>query len=403
MALKNKSILLVIGGGIAAYKALELIRRVRERGAQVRCVLTPGGAEFITPLSVAALSEQQVFTSLFDLKDETDMGHIRLSREADVVLIAPATADLMAKAAAGLAGDLASTVLLATDKPVLMAPSMNTRMWEHPATQRNMAQLKADGIGFIAPGDGDLACGEVGTGRLAEVPKIVAALERFFTSGDEGPLAGKHAIVTAGPTHEPIDPVRYIANRSSGKQGYAIASALASLGAHTTLISGPTQLAGPQGVETIRVESAREMLVATQGALPADVAVCVAAVADWRAADAATQKKKKNGGALEPLALIENPDILAALSKPGNSRPSLVVGFAAETEEVAEHARAKRIRKGSDWIVANDVSAAADVMGGDENEVHLIHADGEEHWPRMTKEAVAAALAAKIAEALTAQ
>lgn len=403
MALRNKSILLIIGGGIAAYKALELIRRVRERGAQVRCVLTDGGAQFITPLSVAALSEQQVFTSLFDLKDETDMGHIRLSREADVVLVAPATADLMAKAAAGLAGDLASTVLLATDKPVLMAPSMNTRMWEHPATQRNMEQLKADGIGFVAPGEGGLACGEVGTGRLADVPEIVGALERFFADKEEGPLAGKHALVTAGPTHEPIDPVRYIANRSSGRQGYAIASALAALGARTTLISGPTQLSDPSGVNTIRVESARDMLAATQDALPADVAVCVAAVADWRAADAATQKKKKNGKALEPLALVENPDILATLSKAGNSRPTLVVGFAAETEHVAEHARAKRSRKGCDWIVANDVSAAADVMGGSENEVHLITADTEEQWPRMAKDAVAAKLAEKIAAALAPQ
>ncbi|MEM6832888.1 MAG: bifunctional phosphopantothenoylcysteine decarboxylase/phosphopantothenate--cysteine ligase CoaBC [Pseudomonadota bacterium] len=399
MGLKGKKILLIIGGGIAAYKALELIRRVRERGADVRAVLTNGGAQFVTPLSVAALSENQVFTDLFDLKDETEMGHIRLSREADVILVAPATADLMAKAASGLASDLATTVLLATDKPVLMAPSMNTRMWEHPATQRNLEQLRADGIGFIAPGAGDLACGEVGTGRLAEVPDIVRALDHFF--GGDGPLKGRHALVTAGPTHEAIDPVRYIANRSSGQQGYAIASALAALGAKTTLVSGPTQLAGPSGVDMVRVESATEMLDAAQSALPADVAVCVAAVADWRAAKPVDKKLKKSNGGMPSLELTENPDILKTLSEPGNRRPPLVVGFAAETNDVLDHARQKRARKGCDWIVANDVSG--DVMGGAENEVHLIMDGDEESWPRMTKASVAQKLAEKIAGALSPQ
>ncbi|MEM9288674.1 MAG: bifunctional phosphopantothenoylcysteine decarboxylase/phosphopantothenate--cysteine ligase CoaBC, partial [Pseudomonadota bacterium] len=336
---------------------------------------------------------------LFDLKDETEMGHIRLSREADVILVAPATADLMAKAASGLASDLATTVLLATDKPVLMAPSMNTRMWEHPATQRNLEQLRADGIGFIAPGAGDLACGEVGTGRLAEVPDIVAALKAFF--GGDGPLKGRHALVTAGPTHEAIDPVRYIANRSSGQQGYAIASALAALGAKTTLVSGPTQLAGPSGVDMVRVESATEMLDAAQSALPADVAVCVAAVADWRAAKPVDKKLKKSNGGLPSLELTENPDILKTLSEPGNRRPPLVVGFAAETNDVLDHARQKRARKGCDWIVANDVSG--DVMGGAENEVHLIMDGDEESWPRMTKASVAQKLAEKIAGALSPQ
>lgn len=400
--LKDKRILLLIGGGIAAYKALELIRRLRDQGADVRCVLTPGGAQFVTPLSVAALSENQVFTSLFDLKDETEMGHIRLSREADVVLVAPATADLMAKAAQGLAGDLATTVLLATDKPVIMAPSMNTRMWEHPATQRNMAQLERDGVTFIAPGAGDLACGEVGTGRLAEVPEILEALGIFFQPKPQ-PLKGKRALVTAGPTHEPIDPVRYIANRSSGRQGYAIASALAALGAETVLVSGPTQLSDPKGVQVVRVATARQMQAACDEALPADVAICVAAVADWRAAGETQQKLKKSNGAGGSLELIENPDILAGLSKPSNRRPKLVIGFAAETQAVVEHASAKLARKGCDWIVANDVSADGGVMGGAENEVHVITSGGTDTWPRMSKEAVAKALAERIAGALTAQ
>lgn len=397
--LANKRILLIIGGGIAAFKTLDLIRRLRDRGADVRCVLTAGGAQFVTPLSVAALSENQVFTSLFDLKDETEMGHIRLSREADVILVAPATADLMAKAAQGLAGDLATTVLLATDKPVIMAPSMNTRMWEHPATQRNLAQLARDGVTFIAPSAGELACGEVGTGRLAEVPDIVDALSNFLKPKEQ-PLKGKRALVTAGPTHEPIDPVRYIANRSSGQQGYAIAKALADLGAETTLVSGPTQLDAPHGVAMVRVETAREMEAACQKALPADVAVCVAAVADWRAADTGAQKMKKTKGAGGSIALVENPDILAGLSKTGSHRPALVVGFAAETETVLEHATAKLARKGCDWIVANDVSHATGIMGGDHNEVQLITQSGASAWPQMTKEAVAQTLADKIAEAL---
>lgn len=400
--LANKRILLIIGGGIAAFKALDLIRRLRDEGADVRCVVTAGGAEFVTPLSVAALSENQVFTSLFDLKDETEMGHIRLSREADMILVAPATADLMAKAAQGLAGDLATTVLLATDKPVMMAPSMNTRMWDHPATQRNLAQLRQDGVTFIAPSAGELACGEVGTGRLAEVTDIVAAVSGFLKPKDQ-PLKGKRALVTAGPTHEPIDPVRYIANRSSGRQGYAIAEALADLGAETTLVSGPTQLDAPQGVHMIRVETAREMEAACQQGLPADVAVCVAAVADWRAADMGAQKMKKTEGAGGSIDLVENPDILARLSKASRTRPALVVGFAAETQTVLEHAMAKRARKGCDWIVANDVSHETGIMGGDHNEVHLITADGASAWPQMTKEAVAKTLADKIAEALAAK
>lgn len=397
--LTNKRVLLIIGGGIAAYKALDLIRRLRDEGADVRCVLTAGGAEFVTPLSVAALSENQVFTSLFDLKDETEMGHIRLSREADVVLIAPATADLIAKAAQGLAGDLATTVLLATDKPVIMAPSMNTRMWEHPATQRNLQQLVDDGVTFIEPNAGELACGEVGTGRLADVPDIVHALARFFEPKAQ-PLKGKRALVTAGPTHEPIDPVRYIANRSSGRQGYAIAAALADLGAETILVSGPTQLEAPHGVERVQVQTAIEMQAACNSALPADVAVCVAAVADWRAADASGQKMKKSSGAGGTLSLIENPDILAGLSKASKDRPSLVVGFAAETQTVIEHAIAKRARKGCDWIVANDVSHETGIMGGANNQVHLITADGADAWPTMSKEAVGQALADKIAHAL---
>ncbi|MEM9878558.1 MAG: bifunctional phosphopantothenoylcysteine decarboxylase/phosphopantothenate--cysteine ligase CoaBC [Pseudomonadota bacterium] len=403
--LQDKRVLLIIGGGIAAYKALDVIRRLRERGADVRCVLTSGGAEFITPLSVAALSENQVFSSLFDLKDESEMGHIRLSREADVVLVAPATADLMAKAANGLAGDLASTVLLATDKPVLMAPSMNTRMWEHAATQRNMAQLKADGIGFIAPSAGELACGEVGTGRLAEVTDIVDAVAAFLSPAAK-PLAGRRALVTAGPTHEPIDPVRYIANRSSGRQGYAIASALSNLGAHTVLVSGPTQLEPPRGVETVQVETALEMQAACEKALPADVAVCVAAVADWRSNQQQDEKMKKSDGPMSALSLVENPDILAGLSKPSNRRPKLVVGFAAETCNVIEYATQKRARKGCDWIVANDVSpksgVVGGVMGGKRNQVHVITGAGSETWPDMPKQAVAMRLADKIAAALTA-
>lgn len=394
--LTGKHILLIIAGGIAAYKSLDLIRRLKERGASVRCVLTAGGAQFVTPLSVAALSEDKVYQDLFSLTDESEMGHIRLSREADLLVVAPATADLLAKMAAGLADDLATTVLLATDKPVLVAPAMNVEMWGHVATQRNIARLHADGVRSVGPAAGDLACGETGSGRMSEPLDIVAAIEQQLAGS--GVLAGRRALVTSGPTHEPIDPVRYLANRSSGKQGHAIAAALARLGADTVLVSGPTELAAPQGVTTVPVESAREMLAACQQALPVDIAVCAAAVADWRVDTAAGQKLKKNGKGKPPaLALVENPDILASLSARNNDRPALVVGFAAETETVIEHATAKRQRKGCDWIVANDVSAASGVMGGDENTVHLISDGGVEDWPRMSKQAVAETLAERIA------
>lgn len=398
--LRNKRILLIIGGGIAAYKCLELIRRLRERGAQVRCILTKGGAQFVTPLAVASLSEDKVYSELFSLTDESEMGHIRLSREADVILVAPATADLMAKMAAGLADDLASTALLATDKPVIIAPSMNTRMWDHPATRRNLRQLQEDGIKVIMPGAGDLACGEVGAGRLAEAPEIIAALEISF--GDRPrPLQGLRMLVTAGPTHEAIDPVRYIANRSSGKQGYAIAAALSHLGAETILVSGPTDLEAPVGVRMIRIESAGEMLAACTAELPVDAAICVAAVADWRVTEPGSQKIKKTGAKSLTLNLAENPDILATLSTPGKQRPKLVVGFAAETENVIAHAEAKLLKKGCDWIVANDVSAASGVMGGDHNSVHIVTRYGHEDWPRAAKTEVARRLAHKIADHFT--
>jgi len=394
--LNGKRILLIVAGGIAAYKTLELVRRLKERGAGVRCVLTRGGAQFVTPLSLAALSEDKVYQDLFSLTDESEMGHIRLSREADLIVVAPATADLMAKMAAGMADDLATTVLLATNKPVLLAPAMNVEMWGHAATRRNIARLHADGIRSVGPGAGDLACGETGSGRMSEPMEILAAIERELAAA--GPLSGRRVLVTSGPTHEPIDPVRYLANRSSGKQGHAIADALARLGAETVLVSGPTQLAGPAGVSLVTVESAREMLAACQRALPVDVAVCAAAVADWRVDNAAGQKMKKNGkGEVPALALVENPDILATLSRRNDDRPALVVGFAAETETVVEHATAKRQRKGCDWIVANDVSAASGVMGGDDNAVHLISEAGVEDWPRMSKQAVAEALAERIA------
>jgi len=400
--LTGKHILLIIAGGIAAYKSLDLIRRLKERGASVRCVLTAGGAQFVTPLSVAALSEDKVYQDLFSLTDESEMGHIRLSREADLLVVAPATADLLAKMAAGLADDLATTVLLATDKPVLVAPAMNVEMWGHVATQRNIARLHADGVRSVGPAAGDLACGETGSGRMSEPLDIVAAIEQHLAGS--GVLAGRRALVTSGPTHEPIDPVRYLANRSSGKQGHAIAAALARLGADTVLVSGPTELAAPQGVTTVPVESAREMLAACQQALPVDVAVCAAAVADWRVDTAAGQKLKKNGKGKPPaLALVENPDILASLSARNNDRPALVVGFAAETETVIEHATAKRQRKGCDWIVANDVSAASGVMGGDDNTVHLISDGGVEDWPRMSKQAVAETLAERIARHFAAE
>ncbi len=401
--LQDKRVLLIVGGGIAAYKALDLIRRLRERGVRLRAILTRAGSEFITPLSVASLTGEKAYTELFSLTDEAEMGHIRLSREADLVLVAPATADLMASMAHGIARDLATTALLATDKPVMIAPSMNVQMWLHPATRRNLRLLEADGILRVGPGSGDLACGEVGDGRLAEVMDIVAAVETFFavdaTAADR-PLAGRRALVTAGPTHEAIDPVRYIANRSSGKQGYAIARALAALGADTTLVSGPTSLPDPDHVFTVRVESAREMLAACEAALPADVAVCVAAVADWRIADDTGQKIKKNGGGPPTLKLVENPDILAGLSARANDRPRLVVGFAAETQNVVAYAQAKRAKKNCDWIVANDVSPTTGIMGGDDNTVHLVTAGSVEDWPPASKSAVAERLARRIADHL---
>jgi len=428
-----KRVLLIVGGGIAAYKACELIRLLRKGGYGVRCVLTNGGAQFVTPMTLAALSENPVHTSLWDLKDEAEMGHIQLSREADLVVVAPATADLMAKMAAGIADDLATTLLLATDKPVLAAPAMNVRMWGHAATQRNVARLRGDGVTVLEPDEGPMACGEYGPGRLPEPEAIFVAIERHLNppqhgevaarSADgggvprsttpaalplhhpsEGPppragedrLTGKHIIVTAGPTHEPIDPVRYIANRSSGRQGFAIAGALAGLGARVTLVTGPVAVPTPAGVDRIDIETAQQMADAVYAALPADAAVMVAAVADWRV-DPASQKIKKSGDAAPGLSLIENPDILTNLAERAD-RPKLVIGFAAETERVVDHATAKRLKKGADWIVANDVSG--DVMGGDANTVHIVTANGVDHWDRMPKELVASRLAERIADAL---
>ena len=398
MRLKNKRILMIIGGGIAAYKALELIRRLKEQGAQVRAILTGGGAQFITPLSVASLTGERVYSDLFSLTDETEMGHIRLSREADLLLVVPATANLLAKMANGIADDLASTTLLATNKPVLAAPAMNMEMWAKPSTLRNIAQLKADGVDIISPEEGALACGEVGVGRLAGAPAICDAVIQFFRS-HKGPLSDVKALVTAGPTHEPIDPVRYIANRSSGKQGYAIAAAFARFGAETYLISGPTYLPTPENVERIDVETAREMWAATLKVLPVDVAVCSAAVSDWGVDQRAGQKIKKQNGADQVMTFKENPDILADLSA-GNRRPFLVVGFAAETENVLKNAHEKRTRKKCDWIVANDVSGETGIMGGDENAVHVITEAGAEAWPRTTKEEVALRLVEKISRHL---
>ncbi|WP_395542377.1 bifunctional phosphopantothenoylcysteine decarboxylase/phosphopantothenate--cysteine ligase CoaBC [Neotabrizicola sp. sgz301269] len=396
--LADKRILLIIGGGIAAYKALDLIRRLRERGARVRAVMTQAAQQFITPLSVGALTADHVFTDLFDRQDEQDVGHIRLAREADLIVVAPATADLMAKLANGLANDLASAILLATDKTVLIAPAMNPRMWSRPATLRNRATLAADGVLFIGPARGEMAeAGEAGEGRMAEPLDIVAAAEAALGGG---PLAGRHVLVTSGPTHEPIDPVRYIANRSSGAQGTALAAALRDLGARVTFITGPATVPPPQGVAVVSVETAREMLDAVQAALPADAAVMAAAVADWRVANQGAQKMKKDGSGRAPaLEFAENPDILATVSK-GAQRPRLVVGFAAETEKVVDHASAKRLRKGCDWIVANDVSPATGIMGGAENAVTLISAAGAETWERMPKAMVARRLAERIAEAL---
>jgi phosphopantothenoylcysteine decarboxylase / phosphopantothenate---cysteine ligase len=396
--LAGRHILLIIGGGIAAFKSLDLIRRLRERGAQVTPVLTRAGAEFVTPLSVSALAGTKVHEHLFDLTAEAEMGHIELSRAADLVVVAPATADLMAKMAGGLAGDLAATLLLATDKRVMIAPAMNVRMWDHPATRRNLATLKADGILVVGPNEGDMACGEYGPGRMAEPLEIVAAITAAL--GGAGPLAGLRALVTSGPTHEPIDPVRYIANRSSGAQGSAVARALAALGAEVVFVTGPASVRPPDGVRVIRVETAKEMLTAVQGALPADVAVFAAAVADWHVTDAAGQKIKKVAGRLPALTLAENPDILATVSQMRDGRPRLVIGFAAETETVVEHATAKRARKGCDWIVANDVSPATGIMGGAENAVTLITGSGAESWPMMPKDAVARRLADRIAAAL---
>ncbi|MBE0452755.1 bifunctional phosphopantothenoylcysteine decarboxylase/phosphopantothenate--cysteine ligase CoaBC [Roseovarius autotrophicus] len=390
-------ILLIIGGGIAAYKALDLIRRLRERGHTVTPVLTRAGAEFVTPLSVSALSGRKVFSDLFDLTDEAEMGHIELSRSADLIVVAPATADLMAKMAHGHAGDLASTLLLATDTPVLLAPAMNVRMWQHAATQRNLATLRADGIGFVGPNEGDMACGEHGPGRMAEVPEILAAIAARLA---DGPLAGRRILVTSGPTHEPIDPVRYIANRSSGTQGTAIARALAALGADVVFVTGPASVPPPEGVEVIRVETAQDMLDAALAALPVDAAVFAAAVADWRVAGASDQKLKKTKDGLPRFEFAENPDILATVSRMPEHRPLLVVGFAAETCDVLDNATAKRARKGCDWIVANDVSHATGIMGGAENAVTLVTGDGAESWPRMGKAQVAARLAERIARAL---
>jgi len=399
--LSGKRILLIIGGGVAAYKSLDLARRLMERGASVRGILTKAGAEFITPLSVASLTGDQCFTDLFSLKDEAEMGHIRLSREADLIVIAPATADLMAKMANGLANDLASTVLLATDKPVMAAPAMNAQMWAHPATMRNIKTLQSDGIHFVGPNAGTLACGEVGAGRLAEVPEILDAIEKFFNADSHKPLDGKHIILTAGPTHEPIDPVRYIANRSSGKQGFELAAALATLGAQVSLIAGPTQCATPPGVNRIDVETAREMHDAVHKALPADAAIFVAAVADWHVTNEGAQKMKKTVTGLPTLNLVENPDILASVAQLKSGRPELVIGFAAETENIVEYAAAKRARKACDWIVANDVSKENGVMGGNENQIHLITKDGSEAWPRTPKEDVAVKLAELIAKELS--
>lgn len=391
-----KQILLIVGGGIAAYKACELVRLIRKAGMGVRCVLTDGGAQFVTPMTLAALSEQPVHTSLWDLKDEAEMGHIQLSRQADLVVVAPATADLMARMAAGIADDLATTLMLATDKPVLACPAMNVRMWQHPATRRTVAQLRQDGIQVLDPDAGAMACGEYGPGRLPEPDRILAAILDRLDQRSAGRLAGRHVLVTAGPTHEPIDPVRYLANRSSGKQGFAIAAAAARAGARVTLISGPVALATPAGVERIDVETARQMADAVSLALPADIAVMVAAVADWRV-DPAAGKLKKGDGGPPALALTENPDILAMVAK-GADRPGLVVGFAAETDAVVDHALAKRERKGADWIVANDVSG--DVMGGDRNRVHLITAAGVETWDELSKDAVAVRLVERIADAV---
>ena len=400
MSMNGKRILLIISGGIAAYKSLELIRELKRRRYAVRCVLTRGGAQFVTPLSLSALSEDKVYQDIFSLTDEAEMGHIQLSRNADLLVVVPASADILAKMAQGLASDLATTVLLATDKPVMAVPAMNVRMWEHAATQANVATLGSRGVRMLGPVDGDMACGEFGPGRMIEPVQVADAIDAHFTTSQ--PLAGKRALVTSGPTHEPIDPVRYIANRSSGKQGHAIAVALARLGAETVLVSGQTGRADPAGVKVHHVETASEMLEACRAALPADIAVCAAAVADWRVANRQDEKVKKTDGAAVPaLELTPNPDILAELSAPGKQRPPLVIGFAAETENVIDNATAKRARKGCDWILANDVSPATGTFGGDRNSVHLIDAAGVESWPALAKTDVADRLADRIADKLT--
>jgi phosphopantothenoylcysteine decarboxylase/phosphopantothenate--cysteine ligase len=399
---------LIIGGGIAAYKALDLIRRLKERHIRVRCVLTKAAQQFVTPLAASALSNERCYTDLFDPESEFDAGHIRLARDCDLIVVAPATADLMAKMAQGHANDLASAILLAANQPVLLAPAMNPLMWNNAATRRNAAQLERDGVAMIGPNAGEMAeAGEAGIGRMAEPLEIASAAERFLRPPHPRPLAGKRVLITAGPTHEPIDPVRYIANRSSGKQGYAIAAAAQAAGADVTLISGPVELDDPAGVTLGRVESAREMLHRVEAALPADIAIFAAAVADWRVANEGEQKLKKTAAGMPPLELVENPDILATISKLQAGRPGLVIGFAAETENLIENAKVKLARKGCDWIVANDVSPSTGVMGGDRNTVHLLTREGTEinvdSWPVMTKEQVAAALVARIASTLEKQ
>ncbi|HSC19416.1 MAG TPA: bifunctional phosphopantothenoylcysteine decarboxylase/phosphopantothenate--cysteine ligase CoaBC [Rhizomicrobium sp.] len=395
-----RRVLLIIGGGIAAYKSLELIRRLKERGFIVRAILTTAGAQFVTPLSVSALTGEQAFQDLFSLTNEAEMGHIQLSRSADLVVVAPATADLTAKLAHGHASDLASTALLATDKRVLMAPAMNVRMWNHPSTRRNLATLKNDGVLFVGPNDGDMACGEFGAGRMAEPEEILAAIEAALAESPLRPLAGVRALVTAGPTQEPLDPVRFIANRSSGKQGYAIAGALAEAGAETTLVSGPVEITAPQRVKLVKVQTACEMLAACESALPVDVAVFTAAVSDWRPDKMFNSKlKKRDGGSVPDIRLTANPDILSSIANAAN-RPALVIGFAAETENLVPNAEAKRAKKGCDWIVANDVSSGTDIMGGDSNAVHLMTPSGVEEWPRMSKADVGRRLVGRIATAL---
>ncbi|PPR74434.1 MAG: Coenzyme A biosynthesis bifunctional protein CoaBC [Alphaproteobacteria bacterium MarineAlpha3_Bin2] len=399
--LDNKKILLIVSGGIAAYKCPDLVRRLRQRAARVRCVLTNGGAEFVTPLALGAVSEDKVYQDLFSLTDEDEMGHIRLSREADLVLVAPATANILAKMAHGIADDLASTALMASDKPILCAPAMNVRMWENPATLENLATLAKRGVGFIGPEEGDMACGEWGLGRMSEPDQIADAVEEFFRQ--ELPLNGIRSLVTSGPTLEAIDPVRYLANRSSGKQGHAIATALSRLGAATTLVSGPSHQPDPVGVKMVKVETAVQMLDACESTLPVDVAILAAAVSDWRVETAEISKIKKGSDKKPPaLTLVENPDILATLSAVGNARPRLVIGFAAETDDVIANATQKRAKKGCDWIVANDVKPETGTFGGDANTVHLITEDGVEDWPTQSKAAVAERLAERVVETLTA-